>query len=203
MTKDTVWRQTSIWLFSALMSAMIPYAILLLLHLFSNLREYSLFGREYHPPLFIGSCQPFEGISQTFTMSVYFSYGLIGLILSLNAFKLKHGWRLFISKIMLHLAIASLFLIIPLLSTLWALAIDGGEIYRVLPWGVSEGNHGPWRYAYNLRMLLYYVFQVPMPVFVFGIVSLAIKPSRLAAIVTVSSVIAWYALIWSHYWLID
>ena len=143
MTKDTVWRQTSIWLFSALMSAMIPYALLLLLFLFPVLREYSLFGREYHPPFFNGSCQPFDGISRTFTMSAYFSFGLIGLILSFNAFTLKYGWRLFISKIMLHLAIASLFLIIPLLSTLWALAIDGGEIYCVLPWGVSEGNHGP------------------------------------------------------------
>jgi len=200
--RNTVWRQTSIWLFSAFLSAMIPYALLLLLYLFPNLREHSLFGREYHPP-FIGSCQPFEGISRTFTMSAYFSFGLIGLILSLNAITLKYGWRLFISKLMLHLAIGSLFLIIPLLSTLWALAIDGGEIHCVLPWGVYEGNHGPWRYAYNLRMLLGYVFQVPMPVFAFGIVSLAIKPSKSAVIVTFSSVIAFCTLLWSHYWLID
>ena len=92
---------------------------------------------------------------------------------------------------------------ISLLSALWALAIDGGGIHCVLPWGEYEGNHGPWRHFYDLRRLLDYIFLIPIPVFVFGIVSLAIKPSKLAAIVTVGSVIALYALIWSHYWLID
>ena len=198
-----MWSQTSPWLFSAFISALIPFALLLLLYLFPHLREYSLFGREYHPPLFIGSCQPLEGISRTFTMSTYFSYGIIGVILSLNSFSLKYGWRLFVSKIVLSLAIGALFLIIPLLSALWALAIDSREINLVLPWGVSEGNHGPWRYAYPLRMLLDYIFQVPIPSFAFGIVSLAIKPSKLAAIVTCSSVVVLYALFWSHYWLID
>jgi len=76
-------------------------------------------------------------------------------------------------------------------------------IHHVLPWGEYEGNHGPWRHFYNLRRLLYYVFQIPIPVFAFGIVSLAIKPSKLTAVITVGSVIALYALIWSHYWLID
>ena len=202
MTKDTVWRQTSIWLFSAFVGASIPYALLLLLFLFPALRETTVFAAEFYPYLF-GVDQPLGGISLSFTIGSFSTFWGVGITLVRPSFSLSAGWRLFTSRVCLHLAVGGLFLIVPLLSTLWALAIDGGEINRVLPWGVSEGNHGPWRYAYPLRMLLGYVFQIPIPVFGFGIVSLAIKPSKLTAVITVGSVIALYALIWSHYWLID
>lgn len=197
-----MWNQTYPWLFSAFIGASIPYALLLLLFLFPALRETTVFATEFYPYL-SGVNQPLGGISLSLTTGAFSIFWGVGISLVRPSFSLSSGWRLCTSRVCLHLAMGGLFMIVPLLSALWALAIEGGGIHHVLPWGEYEGNHGPWRHFYDLRRLLYYIFQVPIPVFAFGIVSLVIKPSKLAAIVTGSSVIVWCALIWSHYWLVD
>ena len=197
-----MWNQTYPWLFSAFIGASIPYALLFLLFLFPALRETTVFATGNYPYL-SGVNQPLGGISLSLTTGTFSIFWGVGISLMRPSFSLSAGWRLITSRVCLHLAMGGLFMIVPLLSALWALAIDGGGIHHVLPWGEYEGNHGPWRHFYDLMRLLDYIFLIPIPVFAFGIVSIAVKPSKLAAVVAVGSVIAWYALIWSHYWLID
>ena len=130
------------------------------------------------------------------------TYWVTGLTLSMAAFRSYSDWKSSSSIISLNLATAGLFFVLSMLATLWSLAIMGGAIPPG-PWGINEGNHGPWRHIYDLRKLLIFTVFIPFFSLFCGLVSSIIKPNKGAGIMMIASVLCFLFLIYSHYWLID
>jgi hypothetical protein len=92
--------------------------------------------------------------------------------------------------------------VLPLLAVVWTLAALIGAIPEG-PWGVSDGNHGPWRHIPDLRLLLHETLLLPGYSLLLGRVSILVHPSRPGWYLIVGSVLAFFILFGSHYWLID
>jgi len=114
-----------------------------------------LFQRHVLPPFVF----PFGGLNplppmdvRTITLVSVIFWGS-GLIFSRRCLRSSSGWGPVISRGFLLLAAGLLFFTLTILATIWLLAFLGGNIPPG-PWGIYEGNHGPWRHVYDLRKLL-------------------------------------------------
>ena len=149
-----------------------------------------------------GMYQPLSRCSIVIVLFASGIYCLIGCIFSKNSLRWNVDWKDRASQISLVLAIAGLLFILPLMSTIWSLAIKWGHGIS-FGWGHYEGNHGPWRHIYDLRKLLFYTMLTPIFSGIFAFLSTIIKFNKLAWIILFSCIIAFFALIGTHYWLID
>ncbi len=202
MKNNNMWCQASPWLFSALISSLIPFAFLLLLFTFPAIRKYHIFKEEPLFPNLFCLNRSLSGIYLTIVLFTSFSFWVPGISRAMSSFSLSSGWRPLTSYVLMHLAIGGTLFMAPLLSTLWSLAIDSSNV-PLGTWGVYEGNHGPWRYVCNLRILLHYIILLPLPLLIIGLLSFVFKPTKMAIIVIMSNIIIFFAIIWSHFWLID
>jgi hypothetical protein len=106
------------------------------------------------------------------------------------------------ARVLSTLAAGLLGFVLPLLAVIWTLASALGAVPEG-PWGVAQGNHGPWRRILDLRALVDLAISLPCYSLLLGRLSFMIKPSREGGYVMVVSVLVFLALVWSHYWLID
>lgn len=88
-----------------------------------------------------------------------------------------------------------------LLVVVWAIAWWQGEIPP--NWGELDGNHGPWRYHTGLRTGLEWAMALPLVATPLFMLSALIKPTRRGVIGFGIAIGAFFALIFSHFWLID
>lgn len=85
---------------------------------------------------------------------------------------------------------------------MWVCAYMHGDIPETR-WGQYEGNHGPWRHSYDLRGAWWQILNMQFYAFVLGLVSMAFKPNRRAAVVTVFAFVLGFLFMATHYWLVD
>ncbi len=163
-----------------------------------------LFQRHVLPPFVF----PFGGLNplppmdvRTITLVSVIFWGS-GLIFSRRCLRSSSGWGPVISRGFLLLAAGLLFFTLTILATIWLLAFLGGNIPPG-PWGIYEGNHGPWRHVYDLRKLLGFTLFIPLVSSFCGFISLIVKPGRRAGILFISGILFFYLLMSSLYWLID
>lgn len=79
------------------------------------------------------------------------------------------------------------------------------------PWGKYEGNHGPWHkplhdilgIKYDLEWIWSQVLNLQIFSFIFGLVSIAFKPSRRNTIITALAFVSGCLFFITHYWLVD
>lgn len=194
--------KTSIWLLSALISSLVPLFILLLVFLFPQLKEFSFLKETYNP--FGSITNPLQGISFTIILSVSLIYWGVGVIFLPRSFSQRSDKMALTSEVLLDLGKGAFFFIIPLLSSLWALAITGGH----LPLGPGlhhVGNHGPWHgpWTYHLRKILFGILALPVFSFLSCLISFIAKPSKLAVLLSLSAIVVLFVLFASHFSLID
>ena len=191
------------WLFSAVAASLVLF-VFFILSIYLPTLWIQLIGDDgsFQGVFPFGLCQPLTRTSLVFVFLALTTYWGLGFFF----FKLRmeewSGWKPLLTRLPLTLAIAGLFFVIPMLVTIWALAAKTGNIHFDA-WGTYEGNHGPWRHVYDLRKLVSRTLLLPLCSFVFGFLSLLIKPTRLGAIVLIATIIISFCLFNSHYWLID
>ena len=83
----------------------------------------------------------------------------------------------------------------------WGAAAYDGRI--PLKWGTFEGNHGPWRQYSTGRQLIEYSITLSLAAMVAAIISLPLKRSVLAAVVVGLSLLSFFLILTTHFWLID
>jgi len=204
-TMDRIWREVSPWLFAALISSLIPLGLLLLFSRYPEIESLLIGDEAKHPYNFLvpfGTLRPLTKTSLAFALWTTGIYWGLGYVLYTSPLPESSGWRFKSAQIFWILAVGGLFIIVPLLVTIWTLGIKGDFIPSG-PWGVFEGNHGPWRGIYDLRKLLYYTMHLPAASFILGFLSLILRATKLAGIALLSSILTLFGLIASHYWLID
>jgi hypothetical protein len=197
--------KTRLLIFPWCVSTVVSSIFVLALLLFSvTLPEVwlSIVGPERMRVFPFGMSEPLTRTSLVFTVLTVSVYWGLGLVLGKSNFEKFPSRRAQASYICLTLAIAGIFLVIPMLVVIWLLAIKGGHI-PMDSWGIYEGNHGPWRHVYDLRELLSYTIFIPLGSFLFGMTSLLFKRSILAVILVLACVLGFFGLLHSHYWLID
>lgn len=191
------------WLLAALIASLSPFAILAGIHLFPALKQYELFSLE---PADFFPCgfyiKHMLDLNYTLICAALFFYWYPGIYNALRRCPAPPGVRPYVSHVSLIFAVGALVFIVPMLFTLWALAFYGNDIPRG-PWGVHEGNHGPWRHVCNLRGLLENIFLIPFGSAALGMLSLLVRPNKGAAIVILGSALVLLLLVWSHGWLVD
>lgn len=164
-------------------------------------------GSPTHPindlcPRFLACALPLDSTSWAFVSAAAISYSILGLALSIQRCRLVFEVRLLLAWGLLNLAVAALLFVGPMLSAIWSLAAWYDRIPPG-PWGVYEGNHGPWRWVYNLDRLLGFTFGLPFYAFLAALLSGSLKPQPPFAVVALSCPVIFVLLLWSHYWLVD
>lgn len=203
--RQEIWRQISPWLLSALLASLLPLALLVFSVTFPDIWTLIVGENDYFPNRFflLGIHFPLSMTSRIFlilTTGIYLGVGFLFLQRQILSMGTKNH---IIYYIPLNMAICSFFFIIPLMIIVYSLAYKCHAIPILANLGVYEGNHGPWRHIYDLRKLLYYtiwilIFASPLALF-----STIIKFNKLAWVILFSSIIVFFALINTHYWLID
>ena len=148
---------------------------------------------------------PLESLSDSACAAVQRAgvfYWPLGLLWSWRAFLGAGATRASFARALVTGATGALVFVIPLLAVIWTLAAQMGVIPDG-PWGVSEGNHGPWRRVCDLRTLVNLALTLPGYSLLLARVSLFIRGSRAAWAVILGSLFVFMALISSHQWLID
>ena len=192
------------WLISCTLAATIPFIFLFLWQNVPELRSIMALGqKEVHGVPFVGNV-PLQGASRTFTFATALVYWATGLLLSFRhrVFIVKCGARTVIAAMLSALAVALLLFILPLLAAVWALAFKMNAFPQTA-WGVFDGNHGPWRYFYDLRQLLHFSFGLPVHGACAASISCLMRMSVGTLCVVLTNVAAFFALLYTHYWLID
>ena len=92
-------------------------------------------------------------------------------------------------------------LIFVIFAYVWISAFIQGAVPN--QWGEFEGNHGPWRRAYDLRRCLHFLFLTCFISFFSGLLAFCFKPKWVTGIITVLSPILLYLFLATHFWLID
>lgn len=186
------------WLVAALAGSMVP----IVLALVDNLLPTPFWPRMPAYPIGFGPAYPLGKKASAFVGLAGLVFWAVGLALSSRGFQVKAGWRQAAYHLLVMMGIAGSLFVIPLLSAIWSLAIPEG--YASFPaWGLHEGNHGPWRHAYDLRKVLSRTLLLPYYACVLGLVGTSLKPSRVPLLVSAGSAVVFLALLGSHYWLID
>lgn len=192
------------WLMSCTLAVTIPFICLVLWQKVPELRSIMALGQEeVHGAPFVGNV-PLQGASRTFTCATVLGYWATGLLLSFRhrVFIVKRGARTAIAAMLSALAVALLLFILPLLATVWAVALKMNAFPQTA-WGVFDGNHGPWRYFYDLRQLLHFSFGLPVHGACAASISCLMRMSVVTLCVVLTNVAAFFALLYTHYWLID
>ena len=87
------------------------------------------------------------------------------------------------------------------LTAAWISAVLYGWVPET--WGTFEGNHGPWRHYSLGRDMIGYALMFPIGSLLVSLTSILFKPTTLAGVIFVISGVGFFALLASHYWLID
>lgn len=191
----------TIWLFPAFISSFVSVC-LLILSFFPLVRGYSIFENQSIAFLPFMLRQSISNMALTFIICTSIVYWCTGIYLLRMSLLVKQGWRKFLSSYICSLAIGSLCFVLPMLVTLWVLAFDSENI-PADSWGVTDGNHGSWRYAYDLRKMLSHIYLIPVISVFLSFVSWVIKPTWRSVEVIIASVAMFIILLVSHNWLID
>jgi len=206
-SKNQSWRLILPWVYAAFIASFFLFMLLFIFWIspetFTSIFKSDVGHRTFRIPFPYGILQPLSPLSVRTLSCSSIAYWGIGLMLSWPRFRSYSDWRFTCSNISLNLAIAGLFFLIPMLGTVWFLAIEGGNMLPSGPWGIYEGNHGPWRHVYDLRKLLSYTIFVPICSFVLGLISLILRATKLTGVILTASVLSFLLLMYSHYWLID
>jgi hypothetical protein len=109
--------------------------------------------------------------------------------------------RNFVSAGLCYWSILLLILSFVAVSLAWLHAFRDNRIPEV--WGTFEGNHGPWRHYYAGRELIFYAVIFPFKCIFYSIFSVLIKKSRLGIWLIITSVLVFFLMMYTHYWLID
>ena len=70
-------------------------------------------------------------------------------------------------------------------------------------WWEVEGNHGPWRYHYDLRRWLNFLFLTCFVSFWSGLAAFCFQPKWTTGIITILSLVLFFLFIFTLHWLID
>lgn len=189
------------WLWSVAIGSSVPLILVLTLTSFPVLGEYAVFDGRSYAFFPFGRHQPLSNLVKAFYISTSVAFWGAGIILFRKSLMISLN-RVQIAFSLTWLATACLYFILPLLVTIWTFAATGGYIPDG-PWGVNEGNHGPWRYIYSLSNVLWRIFLLPMVSCSLSAIAWLIKPAWRSADIIIMSFLALYLLGWSHYWLID
>ncbi len=177
--------------------------LLLIVRLFPGAAYYIAFGKEDESYLFgFGGVEPLRGVSLTFAGSAAIVFWALALLLTAGEWRECATRRERVSSFLVQTAVATMLFVVPMLAAVWALAWKDGHV-PTGPWGVSEGNHGPWRHAYNLRKLLSFAFWLPLVAIPPAIPASAVTSGTRAFALVCASLAAFLGVLWSHYWLID
>src|SRR5690606_22780317 len=101
------------------------------------------------------------------------------------------------------LYLSGLLLILSLISiaVAWILACKRGWVPE--EWGIKNGNHGPWRRFYQARELVWQALSFPVWGFLSAMISMFIKKSRTVIWFMALSLLIWFVIFYTHYWLVD
>jgi len=194
------------WIYAAFIALFLLSIPLLILLIFPETSARIFHGevghRVFRIPFPFGTLNPSTPLT---TRTLFFSsvpYWGAGLMLSWSRFRTYSHWRSTCSNISLNLATGGLFFVIPMLATIWFLAIEGGNMPSG-PWGICDGNHGAWRHVYDLRKLLGFTIFIPLCSFVLGLMSFILKTNKFVWVIMAASILSFLLLMYSHYWLID
>jgi|SRR3972149_8477480 len=204
MNKSLLWRQATPWIYAALMSSFIPVFFLFIFPLKSSEYAKALLTGTYNTydafPFYYST--PFSGNFLATPTAVF--YICAGIIMSkiIGPQTADDGLSVRISYAILSLSAALLFFTVPILSTVFTIAIKYGYIPSG-EWGIHEGNHGPWRHLFFLRRLLENAMFQPLLALPVAMSSLPFKPTKAAVVLSAASVFAFFASILCFQWFID
>lgn len=191
------------WHLAALVASVLPFVRLAVLRLFAQTAHHIALGdeREFYAFGF-GGHESLHGVSRSLVSSTGIVFWVGCSLLAARSWQRRSGLREEIASLFTAAAIAILFFVVPMLATLWALALRDGWV-PTGPWGVYEGNHGPWRHAYHLRKTLSFTLSLPAYAFLSAVVA-GVVNSRTATFTLVGANLAVFTgVLGSHYWLID
>lgn len=199
------WDRAYPWIVACGVAAVLPFAGLLLWQNGPEIRHVLTLGdeNEYLGLPFLGNV-PVRGASKCFLLATAAVYWIGGTLLffARKAYRRMGGVRAASSSVLSVASFAILIFVVPLLAVVWALALKSGVIPGTA-WGVYQGNHGPWRYFYNLRHILHFTFAVPFYGALAALISGAVRPSLTAAWLIIANAAAFLGLLYTHYWLVD
>jgi len=205
-SRNEHWNLILPWIYAAFIALFLLSIPLLILLIFPETFARIFHGRVGHRVFQLsfpfGTLNPLSPLTVQTLFYSSVPYWGIGLMLSWSRFRTYSHWRSTCSNISLTLAIAGLFFVIPMLAIIWFLAIEGGNMPSG-PWGICEGNHGPWRHVYDLRKLLGFTIFIPLCSFVLGLMSFILKTNKFVWVIMAASILSFLLLMYSHYWLID
>lgn len=200
------WQLILPWVYAAFIASLLLSMLLFILWIFPETCARIFHGHVGHRVFQVsfpfGTLNPLSPLTVRTLSYSSVAYWGTGLMLSWSRCRTYSHWRSTCSNISLNLAIAGLFFVIPMLATIWFLAIEGGNMPSD-PWGIYEGNHGPWRHVYDLRKLLGFTILIPLWSFVLGSMSFILKATKVVWVIMAASILSFLLLIYSHYWLID
>ena len=189
---------------SCALATTIPFIFLLVWQNVPGLRNIMALGQKEAYCVPFGGHVPLRGASKAFTYAAVLSYWAIGLLLSFRhrAFRVKCGLRTAIATTLSALAVALLLFILPLLAAVWALALRMNAFPQTA-WGVFDGNHGTWRHLHDVRQLLHFTFGLPIHGACAASISCLMRMSVATFCMALANAAAFFALLYTHYWLID
>uniref|UniRef100_A0A832EJQ6 Uncharacterized protein n=1 Tax=Desulfacinum infernum TaxID=35837 RepID=A0A832EJQ6_9BACT len=105
----------------------------------------------------------------------------------------------------LFVSLGATLLVLPALGVLWALAYRCGAASHAFYCNSIEGcgNHGPWRYYYHLRFLLYSMFLMPPLNAMVSLIGVAFKAFRWVLVLLLANGVILYLILRIHGGLID
>jgi hypothetical protein len=108
--------------------------------------------------------------------------------------------RLIVSRRLLVISALLLVWCVVALVIAWTTAAREGVIPQY--WD-KEGNHGPWHFYSDIRGAVINAIFSPFFAGCLSLLSLAVKPSRIASVFLGISMVTFVLLLWTHGWLID
>jgi len=200
------WALLRFWVMAALFSALIPFLLLLLYQHVPAARDILQIGQDknVHIPLLGWIGYRLRDQALWFTLVTAVTYGGIGAMLCVWGAGLSYnkGIRTFFSEHLFLVAVASMLIVMPLLSVSWAIAL-GRDAIPLGTWGVYGGNHGPWYRVYDLRYLLDLTFDMPILGFISSMASFFFRFSIGALLASAGNISVFLVLLTTHYWLVD
>jgi len=203
MALRELWLHTSSWMVASVFGCLAPLVLLVLSALFPGV-WISMVGDDgrFQGYFIIGLYSPMSGTAGVLTAASLLTYWSIGITLSTQELLEFRGWKKVFTDTALNIGRSLLFAVLHLLAAIWCLAIKGDYVPSG-PWGIYEGNHGPWRHLYDIRRLLHLSFiALDLSILVGGVTFIFTKKFS-AVIIVAAAVCTYVALLYSHYWLID
>ena len=193
------------WLYASVFSLLTIGALLAVDRILPGLLD-SLLGlndSNYHGIFPFGMSNPFSGIRRVFLMIAVMVYVGSGLVFYIVREKEEENVKMNLAGEWLFIALGSLFLIVPILGVLWALAWKFGALKLALGGQSSYGNRGPWRHFYDLRAMVQIMLLVPICSSVVAVAGIAFKRIKHVVALVLANLLILYLLSSTHSWLID